>query len=54
MILMQNANGAKKFIEFDSLDTDTQIEMLEMLKRFIETPSPEALLEELEQHYGKI
>ena len=43
-----------KLIEFDSLDTDTQIEMLEMLKRFIETPSPEAFLEELEQRYGKI
>ena len=43
-----------KLIEFSSLDTDTQIKMLEMLKRFIETPSPEAFLEELEQRYGKI
>lgn len=28
----------EKLIEFDCLDTDTQIKMLEMLKRFIETP----------------
>ena len=53
-IAMLELDDAEKLIEFDSLDTDTQIEMLEMLKRFIETPSPEAFLEELEQRYGKI
>ena len=44
----------KQYIEFDGLDTDTQIKMLEMLKKCIEIPSPEAFLEELEQRNGKI
>ena len=44
----------KEYTGFEELDTDAQIEMLEMLKRFIETPSPEAFLEELEQRYGTI
>lgn len=47
-------DDAEKLIEFSSLDTDTQIKMLEMLKKYIYTPSPEAFLEELEQRYGKI
>lgn len=44
----------KEYTGFEELDTDAQIKMLEMLKRFIETPSPETFLEELEQRYGTI
>lgn len=44
----------KKYTGFEELDTDAQIKMLEMLKKRIETPSPETFLEELEQRYGKI
>ncbi len=40
--------------EFNELDTDAQIKMLEMLKKCIETSSLKAFLEELEQRYGKI
>lgn len=44
----------EKYTGFEELDTDAQIKMLEMLKKRIETPSPETFLEEIEQRYGTI
>ena len=43
----------RAYTEFNELDTDAQIQMLELLNKCIETPSPETFLEELKQRYGK-